>query len=259
MSAFVRTEITPLETVTLTAEQMPASLADAYARVRAVVEKDAGYCAAWKVGGSTPPAQKALGIDEVFFAPMHEKEIVPADKLVPGFKTLSITAEGEVALRISPKADAYLAKGIDAVTAAPLTDLFDVWCVSAEMPSGSLTNGGDFGVPAIVSDRCGSGCLVLGPEHAYTADTKWTGEVMKTEQNGEVIAEGTTLDLVDTADEVAREFLIVALKYGFSPKAGQWVSTGGIIPCKPLKENADIKIYYDGKVELAFKTGYDAA
>ncbi|WP_321448628.1 hypothetical protein [uncultured Cohaesibacter sp.] len=259
MSAYVRTVITPLETVTLTAEMMPASLPEAYARVKAVVEKDSGYGAAWKVGGSTPPAQKALGIDEIFFAPMHEKEIVAADKLVPGFKTLSITSEGEIALRISAKAESYLEKGMDAVAAAPLADLFDVWCVSSEMPSGALTNGGDFGVPAIVSDRCGSGCLVLGPEHAYTADTKWNGEVMKTEQNGTVIAEGTTSDLVGPADEVARDFIVVAMKYGFRPKAGQWVSTGGIIPCKPLEENADIKIYYDGKVELAFKTGYDAA
>nr|WP_321462129.1 hypothetical protein [uncultured Cohaesibacter sp.] len=259
MSAYVRTEITPLASVTLTADQMPASLPDAYDRVKAVIAKDAGYCAAWKVGGSTPPAQKAMGIDEIFFAPMHEKEIVAADKLVPGFKTLSINAEGEVALRISQKAAPYLAKGKDAVASAPLTDLFDVWCVSAEMPSGALTNGGDFGVPAIVSDRCGSGCLVLGPEHAYTADTKWNGEVMKTEQNGTVIAEGTTLDLIGPADEVAREFICVALKYGFNPKAGQWISTGGIIPCKALEENADINIYYDGKVELSFKTGYDAA
>ena len=155
MSAFVRTEITPLETVTLTADQMPATLAEAYDRVKAVIAKDAGYCAAWKVGGSTPPAQKAMGIDEIFFAPMHEKEIVAADKLVPGFKTLSINAEGEVALRVSPKADAYIAKGMDAVAKAPIADLFDAWCVSAEMPSGSLTNGGDFGVPAIVLDRCG--------------------------------------------------------------------------------------------------------
>ena len=77
MSAYVRTVITPLETVTLTADTMPASLPEAYARVKAVIEKDAGYGAAWKVGGSTPPAQKALGIDEIFFAPMHEKESYP--------------------------------------------------------------------------------------------------------------------------------------------------------------------------------------
>ncbi|WP_373236382.1 hypothetical protein [Cohaesibacter celericrescens] len=257
MSNFVRTEITPLKSVTLTADQIPSTLSEAYDRVRAVIDKDPGYCAAWKIGGSTPPAQKALGIDEIFFAPMHKNEIVSADGLVPGYKVLSINTEGEVALRISDKATTYLAQGKEAVATANLSDLFDVWCVSAEMPSGSATNAGEFGVPAIVLDRCGSGALVLGPEHPYSADTKWQGEVMKLEQNGETIAQGTTSDLVAAADVVARDFLVLALAYGFSPKAGQWVSTGGIIPNKPLEEGADIKIYYDGKVELAFKTGFN--
>ena len=259
MSGFVRTEITPLETVTLTKEQMPASLAEAYDRVKAVIAKDSGYCAAWKIGGSTPPAQKAMGISEVFFAPMHAKEIVSADKLVPGYKTLHINAEGEIALRVSAKAADHLAKGEKAVAEAPLSELFDAWCVSAEMPSGSLANGGDFGVPAIVLDRCGSGALVLGPEHAYTSQTKWNGETMTLVQNGEVLAEGTTSDLVAEADEVAREFLVLALRFGFEPKPGQWISTGGIIPCKALEENAEIKITFDGADALSFKTGYDAA
>ena len=78
-------------------------------------------------------------------------------------------------------------------------------------------------------------------------------------QNGEVLAEGTTSDLVAEADEVAREFLVLALRYGFEPKPCQWISTGGIIPCKALEENAEIKITFDGADALSFKTGYDAA
>lgn len=259
MTGFVRREITPLESVTLTKDQMPTSLTQAYERVKAVIAGDAGYGAAWKLGASTPPAQKALGLDEVLFAPLHAREVVCADQPVPGFKTLSLNAEGEIALRISEKGESLFAKGEAVLAASALSDLFDGWCVAAEMPSGSLTNGGDFGVEAIVLDRCAAGALVLGPAYAYGPETKWQGQRLSLVQDGVELASGTAADLVDSADAVAKQFLLLACRYGFQPRAGQWISTGGIVPCQPLKEGADVTLFYDGQAELSFRTGSGGA
>ncbi|WP_316858446.1 hypothetical protein [uncultured Cohaesibacter sp.] len=257
MAYYVRQEITTLEQMTIAPEQVPPSLDEAYRLVRERAEKEDFNIVAWKLGGTTAPAQKAMKIDTLFFAPISQKELVAAEGLVPGYEVMGLKTEGEIALRLSQKGAALVEAGADAVRAAALDELFDGWCYALEMPFATIANAGDFGVIGIVLDRCAATCLAVGKTQEYDAATSWGATPLSLEQDGKEIATGSTDELIDSADEVARAFLLEALKHGFEPKVGQWISTGGMIPATVLEKGASVVMKAGGEVVLEVKTGWE--
>lgn len=254
---YVRRVLAPLEPLTLNPDAVPADLNEAYGLVRDEVGEGRGFGAAWKLGGTTPTTRRIFRVEALYFGPLNESEILVEPTRAPGRPLAEIKGEAEIALRIAPSAAERLRSGPDAVRAAPLSDLFDTWCVALEMPASPIANLVDAGVAALVADRCAAGALLLGPVHAYGATTDWTGARLRIEQDGAVIAEGGSDSLVDPADICARDFLVEALRHGFRPAPGQWISTGGLTPCVGFRRDAEVVVTFDDRPVVRFTVGVE--
>lgn len=252
---YVREELAPREPIALPPERVPSDIGEAYRLLRGEVGHDSRFGAAWKLGGTTATTRRIFRVEALYFGPLHETELLTAPPRAPGRPLAEIKGEAEIALRIAPQAEALLESGVDAIAEAPLAELFDAWCITLEMPSSPISNLVEAGVAALVADRCAAGALLLGPLHPYAAGTDWTGTRLRTEQDGETIAEGGAEALVDPADVCARDFLIEALRRGFRPAPGQWISTGGITPCVPFRDGAEVVVFHDDTPVLRFTVG----
>lgn len=251
--------MTPLQAVRLADDEIPASIDQAYDLVLDAIGTDPAYGAAWKLGGTTMATRRAFGVDRLYFGPLHESEVLTQAGVVPGRKLFELKGEAEIALRISPNAARLLGEGASALSAAPTADLFDAWCVALELPSSPILDLGTAGVKALLADRCASGALALGPEHVFDATVDWTGDSLRVDQDGQTIATGGVAALVASPDACARDFLADAVARGFAPKPGQWISTGGLTPCVPLKPGAAITVYHKDVAALSFTAGFDAS
>lgn len=255
LERYVREALAPVEPVTLEPERVPADIGEAYRLLKAEVASDLRFGAAWKLGGTTAVTRRIFSVDELYFGPLHETEILTAPAIAPGRRLAETKGEAEIALRIAPAAEGMLEAGAEVVAETPFDELFDAWCVTLEMPASPITNLVQAGVAALVADRCAAGALLIGPVHPYTAATDWTGATLRTEQDGVVIAEGGVDALVDPADVCARDFLVEALRRGFRPAPGQWISTGGLTPCVPFREGAEIAIFFRDEPVIRFTVG----
>ncbi|WP_298982872.1 hypothetical protein [uncultured Roseibium sp.] len=254
-TTYVRRELSPVEGVHLTQESLPADLASAYASMRKVIENEDDFGAAWKLGGTTAATQKIFNVHKLYFGVLHQKELAVQPDVAPSFPTYELKGEAEIALRLAPSVDALLDQGADAVRSAPLEALFDGWCVALELPSSPVVNLVEMGVVALVADRCAAGYLALGPCRDLAEMTSWDSTQIRVEQNSQQITEGSASNLLSSADDCARSFLLEALEQGFRPRAGQWVSTGGATPCVPFEQGARIDVYYGQSQELSFTAG----
>ena len=226
-SIYVRETISPkkAERFHATPARLPADLADAYRRLRAATGRDAGFGAAWKLGGTTPTTQAAFHVSKVYFAPLHASEIVREPSRVSLGHLCELKGEVEIALRLSPAA-AQGARGEDA---------FDAWCVALEMPASAILNLPEAGVAALIADRCAAGALILGPAHPMS-DTTWQeARSVVLQQDGSDVARGGVSNLVASPLACAAAFLEEASLHGFAAGAGQWISTGGFTPCAALQ------------------------
>jgi len=256
---YVRKEIAPLDKLHLSAEQVPVTIDDAYRFLRKQIGDDPDYGAAWKLGGTTEVTRRIFDVEKLYFGPLHKSEVFTASCVAPGRSLFELKGEAEIALRIAPQAGDILAQGKVQIDNAKNTELFDAWCVALELPSSPIENLVEAGVNALVADRCASGALVLGSAHLFETSTDWLGAILRTEQNGEVIAEGRSDALVTTPDICARDFLVEALERGFSPKPGQWISTGGLTPCIAFENGATIGVFYNESQAFSFTAGDKAA
>lgn len=258
---YVRKEIAPLAAIHVSAEQIPSTIKEAYEILRDQVGGDETFGAAWKLGGTTLATRRMFNVNKLYFGPLHESEVMSAPCEAPDHPLFELKGEAEIALRISPKAAAYLSSGGSRSAGAPNANLFDAWCVAVELPSSPVTNLLDVGVKVLVADRCGSGALVLGPCLAVseTNGSNWQGATLRMEQNGKIIAEGGVDALVEPPDVCARNFLKEALYHGFSPKPGQWIATGGLTPCASLSRGALASVFYNGEQALQFTVGEGTA
>jgi 2-keto-4-pentenoate hydratase len=255
MALYVRKTVTPLEPVTLSVGEVPPDINEAYRLLREQIGADLAFGAAWKLGGTTRTTRKVFNIDKLYFGPLHESEVMVEPSVAPGRPLFELKGEVEIALRIAPDV-ADVLKGDPAVIATtPSVTLFDAWCVVLELPSSPIVDLAAAGVAALVADRCASGALLLGPANVFNAASDWTGDKLSTEQDGEVIAIGGVDALVASPDVCARDFLVEALIRGFAPRPGQWISTGGLTPCVPLKIGAKVTVFLNNVAALSFVAG----
>lgn len=256
---YFRTEMTPLRSVHLSATQIPANITEAYRGLHRIIDCDPAYGAAWKLGGTTAATQRIFKVNKLYFGPLHEREVAVLPSAAPAFQTYELKGEAEIALRIASTAADFLRADRKNIDEAPLSMLFDAWCAALELPSSPIENLADIGVTALIADRCAAGFLALGRAHPVDDFTNWAGSVLRVKQDGQTIATGGSSALLSPPDICARSFIIEALAQGFSPRPGQWISTGGATPCVNFTAGADISVCYNDHEELRFVAGIGTA
>lgn len=234
MSSYVRETRTPLDPITLAPTQVPASLELAYAAVNAQVLAEPHRWAGWKLGGTNHGSRKAFGVSAAYYGAIERTEIFAQPEQAPGFPMAELKGEAEIALRLSADERGY-----------------DAWCVALEMPSSPVANLLEAGVAALVADRCAAGALILGQMHDGALPDLSAARLGFTADDAQLDNAGLD-NLTDTPEAILQEFLALARSHGMTPKPGDWVATGGITACCPLREGARVALRLDGRDELAF-------
>jgi 2-keto-4-pentenoate hydratase len=250
---YVRKELTPLLPIRLAPDEVPASIDEAYRLLLAETAGDRAYGKAWKLGGTTESTRRTFNVDRLYFGPLHESEILLAPTRAPGKKLFELKGEAEIALRISEKAVDLTAVTEAQIDAAALAELFDAWCITLELPSSPVENLVEAGVNALVADRCAAGALILGPQYSINTAADWHRAALRIDQDGKVLAEGGVDFLVDAPDVCARQFLKEARRVGFSPRSGDWISTGGLTPCVKLAVGGIISVLFNEVEVISFE------
>lgn len=251
---YSRKVVTPVSGFSVSPEEIPATVGDAYA---AVLEQTLGQgfsAAGWKLGGTTLTTRRAFAVQKPYFGVLHQTEILTAPLVAPGLPLVELKGEAEVALRLSQDCGRIITQGEGAVRSAAAEQLFDAWCWSLEMPSSPILNLMELGIRALLADRCAAGALILGAPSVFDPQG-WGGRKLTLLQDGEAISEGSVEALIETPQDSARQFLLEAQGEGYSPAAGQWIATGGLTPCVPMKERARIALLADGDPVLTFVVG----
>ena len=188
-----------------------------------------GPVAAWKLGGTNEATRQAFNVSTLYFGPLYTDEVFAADQPME-LPLLQTQAEVEIAIRI----------GVNG---------FDAWCFAAELPSCPLRNVAASGVATLVADRCGAGALILGPVRRLAEG--WSGDITLN-IGGAAVARGHADRLIADPIAIAAQFVGLARRYGFAPKQGDWIATGGLTPCVPIPRTGAVTVAVDGRPEFTF-------
>lgn len=224
------------------AHEVPDTADAGYALSAAALASGVGPVTAWKLGGSTPGTRKAFATDVVYFGPVIAGEVFVAPIASPLTVRAPFRGEAEIALRLARTPEpADLAKGG--------AGLFDAYAPALESPWSVVENLPAAGLPALLMDRCAAGELFLSAARPF--DAAALDGLLEIVADGRVIDSGrASTGLVMSPVAAAVEALGRMLSTGFSPVAGQWISTGGITACVNLPADAPVQLRYDGEVVL---------
>lgn len=215
---YVRKEKRPVEALTITLENAPISLEDAYADVARALTTSGWAIGGWKIGGSNHITSDVFGVDVPYYGALLNEEILLTSegRPCPGFPLMEWKGEVEFALRLAADGQGY-----------------DAWCIALEMPSSPLTNLPAAGVAALVADRCGAGALLLGTVQ----------EGMLPDLEGRslcLVVDGKEIDCADVGAltahpaDILTQTVDLMNAQGSSPEPGQWFATGGVTLCHSL-------------------------
>lgn len=233
-ATYLRTERTPLKPVTLAPGQVPATLSAAYQTVNRQVRQDPQRWRGWKLGGTNHGSRRAFNVTTPYYGALEAGEIMAQPPAAPGFALHEWKGEVEYALRIAADGQGY-----------------DAWCAALEMPSSPIENLLECGVNALVADRCAAGALVLGAVHPGPLPTL-EGRVLRLEQDGTCLDAATAGNLTGHPARILADFIALARSHGVAPKPGDWVATGGVTACCPLRQGGQVTVRLDDRVELEF-------
>tara|TARA_B100001093_G_scaffold495319_1_gene539679 strand:+ start:1255 stop:2031 length:777 start_codon:yes stop_codon:yes gene_type:complete len=249
-NSYLRSTTSPLNPITLDETQIPETLTDAYELVRKEILIDSGFVACWKLGGTNYVTQDKFNTNQLYFGPMHSKEIFINPREAPKYKMFELKGELEIAFRISDKAINFNEK--KSLKGIKLSELFDYWCIAYELPSSPILNLDQLGLKALILDRCASGAIVLSPMMTYYENMDWGNVKLTLKVNHKKIANANIDSLIKRPDEIAREFIELSTGLGFKLKEKQWISTGGLTECMNLMENDLVSIFFDENKVIEF-------
>ena len=203
----------------------------------------------YKIGLTTPRMQQMCGVDEpivgvVLAGRLHAS---PARAAVAEHVRLGI--ESEIALRIG--------RAFRAGEVAPerVLDHVDGVCAAFELVDDSGANYRRLTAATLVADNAWNAGLVTGPVVAATSMRSLAGLKGVLLRDGEVVDQGSSSDVLgDPANALAWVVRHLARR-GQAPAPGQWVSTGAIIPTRPVQPGESYRFEVDGlpPVELALE------
>lgn len=207
--------------------------------------------AAWKLGGTSRTTSRLYSVSVPYFGMLHTAEVWNTP-CAPQLKNKQRTsAELECMLRLGESFSSVLHAGEAALMSCPSELLFDQWAWGVEMPFSPVANLPELGLPALVADRCAAGGLALGTLHEFFPESikEWQHASVQLAIDGKIQAEGRLDALTASPDVCVRRFIVEALRRGFTPKAGQWIASGGLTPCFSLSAAKQIDIFYAGQSE----------
>lgn len=245
---YARQGVTPTQSFVLDRGACPESLTAGYAGLQTVLSGQTGYGSAWKLGGTTATTRAVFGVDCPYFGVLHDSEVLVTPKVGPHLPLIELKAEAEMCLRLGPAVDMLAQTGWKALDDIAPSALFDAWCWGLEFPSSPIDNLVDCGAAALVADRCAAGALVLGPLQHSTGH--WPNDTLVIRQDGEDMATGNLGSLLDAPEVSLHMFLQEAVHHRFHPRSGQWVASGGLTPCVPLREGAQVQLIAGHSVVL---------
>ena len=227
----------------------PSDIDEAYEIQKAVTEKLGGSIGAWKLGGTNPWTREAFECSDPYWGPIFAENVLSADEvnIINWEFECEPRAEAEIAFRLAKdvRPDEIVTREID------LLSLFDCVAPSLEFPVNFYLDVVEHGLPSLVADLCGSGCLVLGPP----IQIDWQAiarPIAVTVVEGSELASGTSGSLVGGIHEVLKNFLRSAGQRGVHFKKGQWVATGGCTQCVPIKFNEPTIVRFQNLQALEF-------
>ncbi|MDC6460007.1 hypothetical protein PQY66_06675, partial [Luminiphilus sp.] len=138
----------------------PSNIDEAYEIQKAVTEKLGGNIGAWKLGGTNPWTREAFACSDAYWGPIFIEYVLDANEvnIIDWEFECEARAEAEIAFRLAKDVhpDEIVALEID------LPSLFDYVAPSLEFPINFYSDVVEHGLPSLIADLCGSGCLVLG-------------------------------------------------------------------------------------------------
>lgn len=216
------------------ADDVPASLDDAYAIQEIAIQAWDDQVAGWKVAAVQPafrekyPAERLAG--PVFSRTVRQGGETAAD--VPVIESGYAAVEAEFAIRLARAVPPLPA---DADPASLLPYVEGVYA-AFEIAASPLATLSALGPGAVISDFGNNSGLVLGPRLPMTVLTEPSSATVVTEINGVKVGEGSAAR-VPGGPLAAVLFLARQLATrGRSLKQGDWISTGastGIHPVQP--------------------------
>ncbi|MBS0362955.1 MAG: fumarylacetoacetate hydrolase family protein [Proteobacteria bacterium] len=201
-------------------------LAFGYATQAQLLPLLGGGIVGWKIGLTTPRMQQLCGIDEPIVGALLDGRIheTPTQVAVGDYVRLGI--ESEIALRVArPFPDAE-------VSPAQALAHIDLVCAAFELIDDSAADYGRLSAATLVADNAWNAGLALGPARPAGEVGALSGRKGVLMRDGEIVDQGSSSDVLgDPAAALAWVAGHLARR-GQPLRAGQWVSTGSILPTK---------------------------
>jgi 2-keto-4-pentenoate hydratase len=211
----------------------PVTLAEAYRIQDLAIQLDGRNVIGWKVGKINPPTDVHLGSNRLA-GPVFAANVVDAgDGTVPDmpvFEDGFAAAEAELLLHVR---DGH--SGPPPGTNEAAKALVDQVRLGIEVASSPYPGINGDGPCVTASDFGNNAGLVLGPQLVGWQDLDLCAIPVKTEIDGELIAEATAATMLDGPYGAVRFLLENLTERGIDWSDGVWVSTGAITGVHPIR------------------------
>lgn len=187
-----------------------------------------------KLGGTNKRTRAVFNVSRPYWGSLLASEVFQGGaKLVPG-KFISPSVEPEIVVAFSrpfrattkPRDIGVLFNSLDWVS------------IGLEIPDTVLTDPPTDGVQALLADRCAAGALVVGERQKPAALGQLERASAQLEFNAQTVSQREAdCDLIGGVLGAVRDALTVLGEYECTVPAGVIISTGGLAPAIPLREN----------------------
>lgn len=216
----------------MSGDDLPRDHTQAYACSLAQMEE----IGAWKIGGANPWSRSVFENKEVFFGPLHPREIFLEDDRLPLEGLVAPLAEPEVMLEIGdPRSDC-------------MAERFVRMGLGFEIPATVLPECLKPQLTAQISDRGGAGAVWISAIQPLDEDLLARGFEIQLSKNAAERVRGSSDNVINGPLGAAEEFLRLALQYKMPVTAGQWIASGGLCPAVPVSQGDVLKLEAWGQV-----------
>jgi 2-keto-4-pentenoate hydratase len=203
-------------------------------------EKLVGY----KMGFTSHAKMKQMGVDDLIWGRLTNAMLIEADYTIDLSDYVHPRAEPEVAFRMKTALSGKVTKeqalaAIDAI--APAIEVID-----------SRYRNFTFSLEDVIADNCSSSGFVIGSWQPK--DTNIDGLTIHLQVNGEVVASGSSNDILDHPLNALVEAARCISEAGEELKAGQIILAGAATAAVALAPNQTISADVTGLGSCAFKT-----